>query len=208
VLLGDSHAGMFAQTLNNITLENNYNLIQITADGTYPMKDSEGILNGSIDYFNYIFESYLPGNYKKIDLVVINSNYAAYPKEKLEKKIKFSKECFAKYKIPILFIGQTKVYPIDFPTFYYLKNNYHVNYPHEKVFFENTTKINSYLKENIGLRYINLLDLNVEQLSSKEHPYLYDRNHLTYFGTEQYRRIIEEMILNSSLHSTNKCNAV
>lgn len=206
VLLGDSHAGMFAQTLNNITKENNYNLIQITADGTYPMKDSEGILKGSIDYFNYIFKNYIPANYKKIDLVVITSNYAAYPKEKLDQKIKFSQYYFSKYKIPVLFIGQTKVYPIDFPTYYYSKKKYAVNYPNEESLFDNTVKINNYLNENLGSRYINLLDLNVKQLSPKNYPYLYDKNHLTYYGTEQYREVIQNAILNTMKKNINLKN--
>lgn len=205
VLLGDSHAGMFAQTINNITTENNYNLIQITADGTYPMKDSEGILKGSVDYFNYIFKNYLPKNYRKIDLVVIISNYAAYPRGKLDQKIKFSQDYFSKYNIPVLFIGQTENYPIDFPTYYYSKKKYNINYPNEESLFENTAKINSYLKENLGSQYINLLELNVKQLSPKNYPYLYDKNHLTYYGTEQYKEVIHKEI-NKNINIKNIAN--
>jgi len=170
------------------------------------LKDSEGILKGSIDYFNYIFKNYIPANYKKIDLVVITSNYAAYPKEKLDQKIKFSQYYFSKYKIPVLFIGQTKVYPIDFPTYYYSKKKYAVNYPNEESLFNNTMKINNYLNENLGSRYINLLDLNMKQLSPKNYPYLYDKNHLTYYGTEQYREVIQNVILNTMKKNINLKN--
>ena len=209
VLLGDSHAGMFAKTFHNITTENNFNLIQITADGTYPMLDSEGILKGSIDYFNYIFKNYIPKNQGKIDLVVIISNYAAYPKEKLDDKIKFSKDYFKKHQIPILFVGQTELYPIDFPTYHYSKIKYNISYHNEESLFENTAKTNLHLMENLGSHYINLMDLNVIQISPKNYPYIYDKNHLTYYGAEQYKNTIKKAILNTmnkTLISKNNTN--
>lgn len=195
ILLGDSHAGMFAQTLNNIAERNDFNLIQITADGTYPMIDSESIFKESILYFNDIFQNYLPNNHSKIDLVLINYNYANYSQEKLSTKIKFSEEYFAKYKIPVLFIGQTELYPEDFPTLYYMKNTYGTTLPQEESTYLRTKLRNDYLQKTLGNRYINILDDKVKKISNKNYPYIYDNNHLTYYGTEQHRKAIENVLL-------------
>ena len=168
------------------------------------MLDSEGILKGSIDYFNYIFKNYIPKNQGKIDLVVIISNYAAYPKEKLDDKIKFSKDYFKKHQIPILFVGQTELYPIDFPTYHYSKIKYNISYHNEESLFENTAKTNLHLMENLGSHYINLMDLNVIQISPKNYPYIYDKKQHTKNGAQQNKNTIKNCSKNQikNHHST------
>jgi len=46
---------------------------------------------------------------------------------------------------------------------------------------------------------------NVKQLSPKNYPYLYDKNHLTYYGTEQYKEVIQKEI-NKNINIKNIAN--
>ncbi len=106
-------------------------------------------------------------------------------------------------------MGQTELYPIDFPTYHYSKIKYNISYHNEESLFENTAKTNLHLMENLGSHYINLMDLNVIQISPKNYPYIYDKNHLTYYGAEQYKNTIKKAILNTmnkTLISKNNTN--
>ncbi|SEW48314.1 Peptidoglycan/LPS O-acetylase OafA/YrhL, contains acyltransferase and SGNH-hydrolase domains [Chryseobacterium wanjuense] len=190
ILLGDSHAAMFSQTINNIFKNDKYNLIQATADATYPMINSETPYEGPKDFFNFFFEDYFPKNYNKIDLVIISSNYYGYYKDDLIKKIKFTENYFKKYNIPVIYLGQTDNYPTDFPTHFYLKNDYNVESINTPQLQNKVYAANKLLLKILGNRYINLLDYKIAKVNKDGTPYIYDQNHLTYYGTEQYRSFI------------------
>lgn len=49
---------------------------------------------------------------------------------------------------------------------------------------------NQYLVKRLGDRYINLLDYKIIKVNKDGVPYINDQNHLTYYGTEQYRNFI------------------
>ncbi|TDP00913.1 acyltransferase family protein [Flavobacterium sp. 245] len=193
VLLGDSHAGMFAQTFENLDRKN-INLIQITSDATYPMLNSKSELKESVNYFNYAFSSFFKLNKNKIDLVVIASNYAVYTKEELEKKINFTNNYFDKLNIKYSYLGQTQTYPIEYPTYIYMKTRYNIDFPLENKIFEKNTEINEYLKLKLDKKYIDILNYKIKNLSQNYYPYIYDNNHLTLYGTEQYRNVIFQNI--------------
>ena len=42
--------------------------------------------------------------------------------------------------------------------------------------------------------YINLLNYPIQKISKDGEPYIYDNNHLSYYGTEQYKNIISTRI--------------
>lgn len=193
VLLGDSHGGMFAQSFENLD-KNKINFIQITADGTYPMLNSKSDLKESVNYFNYIFDNYFKENKSQMDLVIISSNYAAYTKEEINEKIAFTDSYFKKNQIKYLYLGQTQLYPIDFPTYIYMKKRYNVKYPSENEIFEKTIEMNLYLKQKLGDKYIDIYNHKVDILSKNNYPYVYDMNHLTVYGTQQYMNIINQNI--------------
>lgn len=192
ILLGDSHAGMFAKTINNILETNNIHYIQVTADATYPMLQSKGEFKGPIDLFNYFYTVYIPKNHEKIDLVIISSNYSVSRKDLIE-KINFTNTYFNRYKIKILYLGQTDIYPIDYPTYYYLKNTYSI-YSENLKDKEYLLNINNFLKNYLGNNYIDLMNYEIKKMSSNYIPFMYDSNHLTYYGTEQYKPIIKKRI--------------
>lgn len=190
ILLGDSHAGMFSQTINNIFDKSKYHLIQVTGDATYPMMNAEEGYSGPKELFNYFFKEYFPENYQKVDLVIIGANYFEYYKEDLVKKIDFNENYFKKYNIPVVYLGQTENYGIDFPTHFYLKNRFNTktaNYPRLK---DKVGLTNQYLMDRLGDRYISLLDCKITKINKEGIPYMYDMNHLTYYGAQQYQNFI------------------
>lgn len=185
VLLGDSHAGMFSKSFENNLTEKNINFIQLTAGGTFPMyyekprKDTE-------KYFNYIFYNILNINNHLIDTVYININYIAYSREELKIKLDFLIEYFKKYNINYLFIGQNDVYDIDFPTYNYLIKTYNLeikdNNENKKIEYE------ILLKSILSDKYIQLPAINKENKNND--LYIYDTNHLTIYGTDEYTKYL------------------
>ncbi len=194
ILLGDSHAGMFSQTMHDILNKDKYHLIQVTGDATYPMADAEGGYSGPKELFNYFFKEYFPENYQKIDLVIINANYDAYEKNDLAEKIGFNEDYFKKYNIPVVYLGQTENYGIDFPTHFYLKNRFNTEPANSQSLRDKVRQTNRYLMERLGNRYISLLDCKITRVSKEGIPYMYDMNHLTYYGTRQYQEFILESL--------------
>lgn len=190
ILLGDSHAAMFSQTINNIFDSNKYNVIQVTGDATYPMIDAEIGYPGPKTLFNYFFKDYFPKNYKKIDLVIISANYYDFYKDDLINKINFNENYFKKYHVPVVYLGQTDNYSIDFPTHYYLKNRFNVENIGMPQLTDKVHLANQYLVKRLGDRYINLLDYKIVKVSKDGVPYINDQNHLTYYGIEQYQNFI------------------
>lgn len=195
ILLGDSHAGMFSETLHHIFPNTrDTNIIQITADATYPMENSKGIYSNPVNYFNYIFREYLPRYHKNIDLIIVNANYSGYSETEIKNNIRITEQYYSKYNIPTVYIGMTNIYNIDYPTYYYINKKYHAGMYMQEKKFKETENFNTFLKHNLGNRYIDLLSLNIQKVSSKQFPYIYDTNHLTLFGTEQYKDILSQKI--------------
>ncbi|WP_126650560.1 acyltransferase family protein [Chryseobacterium aureum] len=185
ILLGDSHAGMFSETVREIVHNYNGNLIQITADATFPEPNTKSSYAGPQDLMNYFFSYYFPKNNENIDLVVISANYQDY--YQLDKRMNAVIQYFSLYNTKIIFIGQTMSYDIDFPTSYYLHRE---NKSSDKAF--NTNYI---LKKRLGYRYIDLLNHPIKQVD-KGYPYIYDSNHYTYYGTSQYKKLITHYLYN------------
>ncbi|MFD1257285.1 acyltransferase family protein [Mucilaginibacter terrae] len=74
LLLGDSHAAQFAQTLKETLPENNYNLIQASASTCFPLIDKNG---GEMCYkiIEYVYHDFIKNNYKEIDGVILGANW-------------------------------------------------------------------------------------------------------------------------------------
>jgi peptidoglycan/LPS O-acetylase OafA/YrhL len=194
ILLGDSHAGMFSQTIGNIFPKNRYNLIQVTGDATFPIIDSDTGYRGPKDLFNFFFRKYFPENYKNVNLVIISSNYSDYDKDDLVKKINFTESYFKNYSVPVVYLGQTDNYFIDFPTYFNLKNRYNTENINNIQLNDKAHATNKFLINKLGNRYIDMLDHEITKVNKDGMPYIYDQNHLTYYGTEQYRNFIVESL--------------
>lgn len=179
VLLGDSHAGMFGQTMFEIAQDKSFNLIQATTDATFPKPQIKSKFEGPEKLMNYFFSMYFPKNYKNIDLVVISANYKDH--ENYESKVQSVVNYFSKYNARILFIGQTDTYDLDFPTTYYLKIKNNKS--------KNATIANTLLKNKLGDHYLDVLTFPIKEVRDGM-PYMYDRDHFTYYGTNQLKDLI------------------
>lgn len=193
VLLGDSHAGMFAKTLQNIGNDLDANIIQITTDATYPMPNSKSRYQVSEDLFNYAHYQYFPKNRESIDLVILSVHYFDHEDDIL-KKIKFSEDYFKKLKIPLLFIGQTDKYMNDFPTSNYVKEHYGLENTFQNQLTRKNLELNDQLKKSLGDQYIDLSKEKIQYISKENIPYIYDSHHLTYYGAECYKKLIKSHI--------------
>ncbi|MGG7468667.1 acyltransferase family protein [Chryseobacterium arthrosphaerae] len=195
ILLGDSHAGAFSKTLNNIANEQKFNLIQFTGDATFPMVNSKSIFKNPPKLFNYFYLDYCPKYHKSIDLVIISSFFSAYPLDfKSNKEIREIEDYFKRYNIPTLYIGQSRRYSIDFATVLMMNKKYGIQYKYDNVYFKTDTKNNEYLKKFLGDKYIDILNFKVNDVDHNNTPYIYDSNHFSYYGTEQYREKLAQKI--------------
>lgn len=191
VLLGDSHAGMFAQSF--VEAFPNWHIIQATADAAFPIPRSESRFSESVKFFNYFYDNYFPKNASKIDLVVISANYVAHNKDLL-KYIDYITDYMDHYHMNYMFVGQTPTYAFNYPTVHFLKSNF--NYFSEA----NTRKyrfnsgVNKILSEKLQFNYINILNSPVQEISDDGIPYLYDAGHLSYYGAQQYMPIIKKIL--------------
>lgn len=191
LLIGDSHAGVLAHSLKKEL--NGVHLLQATADAAFPVPRTDSPFQESVKLFNYLFDSYLPRNYKKIDAVIISANYAAHADE-LKSYVGFLIQEFDKYHIPYVFVGQTPSYAYGFPTAYYLKNKYHIVSEANRRKARFNQAINSQLKENLGHYYVDLLTQPVTTVNNRGQAFVYDHGHLSLFGAEQYSLLIVKQL--------------
>ncbi|RKE82022.1 acyltransferase family protein [Chryseobacterium sp. AG363] len=195
ILLGDSHAGAFSKTLNNIAKEQKFNLIQFTGDATFPIINSKSNFKNPPRLFNYFYNEYLPKNHNNIDLVIISSFFSAYNLDfQSFKEIREIENYFKKYNIPTLYIGQSQRYSIDYATVLTMNEKYGVNYKYDNKYFEMDKKNNESLKKFLGKKYIDIFNYKVKNIDSDYTPYIYDSNHFSFFGTEQYKEKIMQKI--------------
>ncbi|AZA82153.1 hypothetical protein C1637_10015 [Chryseobacterium lactis] len=195
ILLGDSHAGAFSKTLNLISKEQNFNLIQFTGDATFPIKNSKSIFKNPKRLFNYFYDEYFPRNHKNIDLIIVSSFFSGYPLDRdSNKEIKEIEEYFKMYFVPTLYIGQSKRFFVDYPTTLIMRDQYGINYKYNKVLINTDLKINADLKKYLGNKYIDILNYPIKELNVDYTPYIYDSNHFTNYGTLQYYDLIKKNI--------------
>lgn len=195
ILLGDSHAGAFSETLNNIAKERNFNLIQFTGDATFPILNSKSIFKNPPKLFNYFYSEYIPKNHDKIDLIIISGFFSAYNLDfKSYKEIREIERYFKNFNIPTIYIGQSRRYSTDFATVFMMNNKYGIEYKYDNVYQKTDSKNNESLKRFLGEKYIDIYNYNINTINEKSIPYIYDSNHFTVYGTEQYRELISSKI--------------
>lgn len=190
LLIGDSHAGMFGRTMQDITDSLNLNLVQISSDATFPIKDAKSVFETPKVLFNYAYTDFIPANKDKINLVVLSANYLGYEDSLLDRYFNTTLAYFDKKKIPVLFIGQTRAYKLDYPTYQFLLHNYQIESQEDKDRIKRVVDKNEVLLDKLGNKYIDLLKVNTVPVSNQGEPYIYDHDHLTYFGTSQYKSLI------------------
>ncbi|WP_437921938.1 acyltransferase family protein [Sphingobacterium sp. LRF_L2] len=193
LLLGDCHAGMFSHTLMELAQKNNVNLLQATGDETFPAPNVTSLYAGPEQLVHYLYESYLPMYGKRIKKVILMANYVDYTKAQLETYLRRVQGYFRPMNIPVVYIGQTESYTIEYPIIESLRLKFGVNPTDYLV--PSRRNVNEYMKKSPFVNaYIDLYQSpDIQQTNAKE-TYLYDADHFSIFGTNQYAAQLEEVI--------------
>lgn len=193
LLLGDCHAGMFAHTLQQLARANNVNLLQATGDDVFPAPDVKPIYVGPTALMHYMYEHYLPENHHRIDKVILSANYAGYGKSEVEGYLDSIEAYFTKLDIPVVYIGQTESYTVEYPVVETLHLKFGINPTNYLQTYR--TGANNYLKTSkIADRYIDVYCHPSLSSTNGVESYMYDADHFSIYGTEQYRDILQEKI--------------
>lgn len=193
LLLGDCHAGMFSATLRRLAKKNKVHLFQATGDETFPVAGIQSAFQGPTDLMNYMYSNYLPAHIDKIDKVIIAVNYAGYSKKQLANYMAKVRTFFASHHVPVVYIGQTERYRIEFPVVAVLVDRFGLD---RRDFLDPARHYaNQYLKQSdIAAHYIDVYDKPFIDYEDGKQTYFYDADHLSLFGTEQYADLLESKI--------------
>lgn len=191
LLLGDSHAGVFGQSLKEQLEKQNTNLLQATVSTTYPLLDTKGP-KASCELIDYMYQKFIPENAKDIDEVILVGFWGSqqYPDQTLKLKLQKVIQYFKENDIPLKMIGQTPSYSIIFPNILALQiKNKGVK---EENYLESRSKhINSYLKTFIPKDiYIDIYNLPGILKYDGRDPYMHDDDHLSKYGADQVVRYL------------------
>lgn len=193
LLIGDCHAGMFSQTIKALAAQGNVRLLQATMDETFPTPISASPFAGPDSLRRYLFNDYLPKNANRIDKVILMANYAGYSKMQLEGFLVANQEYFSKLGIPIVYIGQTDKYRIEYPVVEFMKQHYGI--PVERFLRPIPVQANQFMKESsLVPDYVDVLECKDCVLSHNGQTYMYDQEHFSTFGTAQLSRTLQQAL--------------
>lgn len=190
LLIGDCYAAMFSPTLRNAADSRNANLIQLTADDTFPTPRAPSIYPGPRDFMSHVFHTVIPQNRERIDGVVIMANYAAYSRAQLQGYLADNAAYFGKLGLPVVYVGQTDSYSIEGPVSAWLEQRYGIAV--NGYLNLDRRRANRFLISVLGQgKYIDLIGQQRISLSDGRSAALYDTEHYSTFGTEQYRDLLK-----------------
>jgi peptidoglycan/LPS O-acetylase OafA/YrhL len=192
LLLGDSHAAQFAQTLKEMLPKNNYNVVQAGASTCFPLINKNG---GEVCYkiIKYVYHDFIKKNYKNIDGVILGANWInlnSGNRDKLLKDLNNTIAYLNKLHIKVIIIGQNETYSIPYPTIAAKELEYNSAIKH-RYLTEKSKEMNQFLSENLAPYYVNDYNLNVSPLiSANNTPYMFDENHFSKYGADMVTKII------------------
>lgn len=193
LLLGDCHAGMFAHTLQKLARASNVNLLQATGDDVFPAPHVKPIFAGPTALMRYMYEHYFPAYHHRIDKVILSANYAGYGKSEVEDYLDSIEAYFERLDIPVVYIGQTESYTVEYPVVEALHLKFGID--PENYLQTYRTDANNYLKKSkIADKYIDVYRRPSLKSTNGVESYMYDADHFSIYGTEQYTDIFEEKI--------------
>jgi peptidoglycan/LPS O-acetylase OafA/YrhL len=191
LLLGDSHAGQFSLSLRNKLDINEYNFIEHTVVGSFPLINAQGEKT-STNEFRQLLNDFIVSNKNNIDIIIIscnwlnhNSNSGYMSNVQLANGINETIAYIEKLGIKVIILGQTEKYIINFPK----KQAFKILGKENKDYINNESLIlNNTLKNMVPTKnYIDLFlrsEFNHYDEKNKV-PYMFDRNHLTIYGADQ-----------------------
>lgn len=198
MLLGDSHAAQFSRSFRNI-MNKDENLIELSAGFVFPFLNSKGS-ESSIKLMTYFYNDFLPQNYDKIDKIFISvhwlmksSSKMNYSDDEIKKGILDLMRLFDSYKLNYSFIGQTEVYTAPYSRII-IGEMLSTEVSPEKYMNADAFEMNAFLKSFIPKnKYIDIYNMKIISKNNKKDnmPYMFDTNHLTEFGADQYTEYIK-----------------
>jgi peptidoglycan/LPS O-acetylase OafA/YrhL len=186
LLLGDSHAGVFAQSLKEQLEKQDINLLQATVSTSYPLLDTKGP-KASCELIDYMYQKFIPENAKHIDEVILVGFWGSqqYPDETLKLKLQKVIQYFKEKNITLKMIGQTPSYSIIFPNILALKIK-NSTVKEENYINPSSAHINHYLQTFIPKDiYIDIYTLPEVHKYNGQDPYMHDDDHLSKYGADQ-----------------------
>ncbi|MCE7059698.1 acyltransferase family protein [Dyadobacter sp. CY343] len=189
LLIGDSHSAHLSQSLREIFLKNNMNLIQASGSGCLPLIKKNGKIRCT-ELIDFVYKNYLPKNASNIDGVIISANWVSGDHNELPDEIEETIAYLKKLSLNTIILGQNETYTIAFSSIAARETEYgkllRNRYRDDK-----SRQINSILKDRLKSRYIEIYDMQgVPKLTSKNTPYMYDQNHYTKSGADLVTQII------------------
>ncbi|WP_262496983.1 acyltransferase family protein [Formosa algae] len=195
LLIGDSHAAHYSESLIKFFKEKNVNLLQATTSGGFPVLNSKGRRENT-KLWDFMFDEFIPKNNSKIDFIIISANWVdlqGYNHNEIEFKIMELMNYLKTNKIDFVFLGQTEKYSSPFPEVISKKEMN--NFIEVNNFIDiKSVKMNNFLKSFIpNEKYIELFNMKeiLKISEDKNTPYMFDDNHFTIFGTDQIINYLE-----------------
>lgn len=185
LLLGDSHAAELSESLHDLLISRNVNLMQSTASGCLPLLDSHGE-SQCTDIMTYIYNDFIVNNHKKIDGVILTANWLKgyEDPQNLIRRLDSTINYFKKYNLKIILIGQTESYSIPFHIILAREIQYNTNLKYNYTIKDGET-LNNLLKARFPECYIDIYNLkNIPNLNANHVPYLIDTDHFSKYGAD------------------------
>ena len=180
LLIGDSHAGALALSINDVFNEKGINLMQMTYTGNGPLYKRSYDAKKFQQLTRLLFDNYLPANRKDVDLIIISMYYS----ENLDllPDLERTKNILSKLKIPVLIIGENETYKLNYEQIQKL-NFLYPTIQEQNYLDAKKADINVLLKEKYGDDYLEIY--RKLKTSEGDQLYMFDTNHFTKFGADQ-----------------------
>jgi hypothetical protein len=187
LLIGDSHAAQFSESLKESLLKKNIHVIQATASGCMPFIRPNGLTRCK-EVMDYIYHDFIISNDHKIDGVIMCANWVTSVQSKdslaLIKDLKNTIAYFEKYHLKVIIIGQNEIYTMTYPLIAARENEYNIQISH-KYLNNNADKINTFLSKNLKPYYVDIYNHGaIPGISITNCPYMSDRNHFSKYGAD------------------------
>ena len=179
LLIGDSHAAQFAQSLSEKLNNSNVHISQVTASRCSSLIIPAGE-KGCVDFMNFIYHDYIKKNSKNIDGVIICNNWVERTGENLSPlldNIKNTIRYLESLHIKVAIIGQNDIYTIPYPLIRAKELQYRMELK-DRYLNKNVEPLNAHFKQKLSNYYIDLNNVDYSTLSQNT-PYLFDENHFT-----------------------------
>lgn len=190
LLLGDSHAAHFYQSLKELLKAENINMMHASSSGCMPLLATKGE-SRCTKIINYIFEDFVVNNAGKIDGVIISADWMSeIESEELFPEMHKTIAYLDSLHIPTVIIGQTESYSIPVPSIAAREHEYNSPVKDNYITLK-SLQTNLDLKKEFTTRYIDIYRVKgIKTLSEQSVPYMFDKNHFTKFGADYYAKAI------------------